>query len=351
MIDQLKEIQQAFTTAAAQAQTAEQIEALRVEFLGRKAGRLNEVLRTVKTLPPEERKTVGAAANAVRLEIEEKLETFLRAAQSSGASDVPAQDLTLPGLPPRMGHVHPLTQVFDELMSIFTSMGFMVYEGPELENDFYNFEALNFPQDHPARDIQDTFFIKTPITRAEKHSFPTDRGWVMRTHTSNMQVRVMEEFQPPLRCIIPGRAFRNEATDASHEFTLYQMEGFIVDTDITIGHLFWTLRELFQQLYKKPVKIRLRPGYFPFTEPSYEVDMSCLFCEQKGCRVCKQTGWLEMGGSGMIHPNVFKAAGYQAGKYTGFAFGMGPMRLAMLKYGIPDIRLFMENDTRFLEQF
>jgi phenylalanyl-tRNA synthetase alpha chain len=241
-----------------------------------------------------------------------------------------------------------------ELVDIFQSMGFMVYEGMEMDNEFYNFEGLNIPATHPARDIQDTFFIKTKMARPETNPQQKDFSksrYVMRTHTSNMQVRVMEQFQPPLRCIIPGRVFRNEATDASHEHTFYQLEGFVVDETVNIGQLVWTLQEIFRQFYKKPVNIRLRPGYFPFTEPSFEPDMSCTFCDQKGCKVCKYTGWVEMGGSGMIHPNVFKAAGYEAGKYTGFAFGMGINRLAMLKYDVDDGRRFMENDLKFLEQF
>lgn len=325
------------------------LEACAAKYLSRKSGQLTLLLKSLGSLPETERKTTGSEANILRQELEQALTKIKSSLTTAGTAS--AIDLTLPGLAPVRGHLHPLTQVMEELIGIFSSMGFMVYEGPELDNEFYNFEGLNIPATHPARDIQDTFFIDTPISRSEPHTFPSDSKWVMRTHTSNMQVRMMERFQPPLRCIIPGRVFRNEATDASHEHTFYQLEGFVVDENISIGQLTWSLREIFRQLYKTDIKIRLRPGYFPFVEPGYEVDMSCIFCQQKGCRVCKHTGWMEMGGSGMIHPNVFKAAGYPAGKYTGFAFGMGVNRLTMLKYGIDDGRRFMENDLKFLEQF
>jgi len=337
-----------FKSDLAHAKTAEQIEAVRVAYIGRKNSHLGDILRSLKDLSNEEKKSIGPLANATRAQIEQQLITAEQ--HLAGSNVAAAADLTLPGIPPHVGHLHPLTNIQQELIDIFSSMGFMIYEGPELENDFYNFEALNFPKSHPARDMQDTFFIKTPITRKEGHAIGGD-NWLMRTHTSNMQVRIMEQFTPPLRCIIPGRVFRNEATDASHEHTFYQLEGIVVDENITIGNLVWFLQEMFRELYKKNVTVRLRPGYFPFTEPGYETDLSCTFCDQKGCRVCKYTGWLEMGGSGMIHPAVLKAAGYPEGRYTGFAFGMGPNRLAMLKYGIPDIRYFMENDVRFLHQF
>jgi phenylalanyl-tRNA synthetase alpha chain len=347
MKQKIEDIRRNFGKDLSSVDSGERIEATRVEYLGRKAGRLNDILRALRDLPEAERKEIGPLANAARREMEAQL-AAKELALGLGSSNI--TDVTLPGIVPQYGHLHPLTQVQQELMDIFISMGFMVYEGPELENDYYNFEALNFPPSHPARDIQDTFFIKTPITRKEKHVMD-QKNWLMRTQTSNMQIRIMEQFDPPLRCIIPGRVFRNEATDASHEHTFYQFEAIVVDKNINVGNLIWFLKELFRKLYKKDVNVRLRPGYFPFTEPSYETDLSCTFCDQKGCRVCKHTGWIEMGGSGMIHPNVLKAAGYPEGKYTGFAWGMGPNRLAMLKYGIPDIRYFMENDVRFLHQF
>lgn len=353
MKEQFVQLQAAFSTESAAAQSLFDVEALERAYLGRKAGKLTELMRQLKTLGPAERKTVGVVANALRTEIETRIQELKKQfAHSADATAAQRTDISLPGITPPNGHLHPITLVMNDLVDVFSRMGFMVFEGPELENDYYNFEALNFPLDHPAREIQDTFFINTPITRPEKHAFDTTRNpWIMRSQTSNMQVRIMEEHTPPIRCVIPGRVFRNEATDASHEHTFYQLEGFVVDTRISIGNLIWSLREIFRTYYEKDVKIRLRPGYFPFVEPGYEVDMSCMFCDQRGCRVCKHTGWVEMGGAGMIHPNVFKAVGYPAGAYTGFAFGMGMMRMCMLKYGIDDIRLFMQNDLRFLEQF
>lgn len=347
MKDLIQTIQEEFDAALANAQTREDVEQLRIDFIGRKSGKLNDVFRGLKDLGPVEKREVGPMANATKKHIEEALTQ----AEKQFAQTASAEDITLPSIPPRTGHPHPLTKMEDELIHIFRTMGFMVQEGVELDHDYYNFESLNFPQGHSARDMHDTFFVKSDVTRKEKHGFKPKSNWLLRTHTSNMQVRVMEEHEPPIRCVIPGRAYRNEATDASHEFVLYQFEGFVVDENITIGHLKWFLKEMFHQLYGAEVDIRLRPGYFPFVEPGYEVDMSCVFCSGSGCKTCKKTGWLEMLGSGMIHPNVLKAAGINPQKYSGFAFGVGTMRLAMMKYGIPDIRMLMESDIRFIEQF
>ncbi|MCW1929987.1 MAG: phenylalanine--tRNA ligase subunit alpha [Candidatus Kerfeldbacteria bacterium] len=345
--ESLAQLQKEIDDALVGARTTEDVDAVRVQYLGRKNGVLTEALKSLKDLGLEEKKVFGPLLNDLKNRIEEQL---TRAEHALDVDQSAARDLTLPGIVPETGHLHPMTLVQHELMDIFRSMGFMIVEGPELDQEFYNFESLNIPKTHPARDIQDTFFIKTPITRKEKRDLPKT-GWVMRTHTSNMQVRIMEEYGAPLRCVVPARVFRNESTDASHEHTFYQFECFVVDEKINIGNLLWTIQEIFRQLYKKDVKVRLRPGYFPFTEPSFEPDMSCVFCDGVGCRVCKYTGWVEMGGSGMIHPNVFKAAGFPEGKYTGFAFGMGMSRLAMLKYGLPDVRLFMDSDLRILKQF
>lgn len=340
MKEQIQQLQQDFNAVIETAQTTEQIEAIRVEFLGRKQGKLKEVMKGLKDLPIEEKKEIGPLANAVRQQMEAAIEAALSAQTESTG---PGVDLTLPGIAPAVGHIHPLTQIRNDLEDLFTSMGFMVFEGPELDNDFYNFEALNIPDSHPARDMQDTFFIESDITRKEPRELP-DNKWVMRTHTSNMQVRIMEQFKPPIRAVILGRVFRNEAIDATHGHTFNQMECIVVDEAINVGNLTWTIREYFRQIIGEDAEIRLRPGFFPFTEPSYEVD-----AYMPGVK--KNTDWIEMGGSGMIHPNVLKAAGYPEGKYTGFAFGMGYDRLAMMKYGITDIRDFTQNDIRFLEQF
>ncbi len=348
MDKQLDQILKSFESAIKGAKTAPQLEELRVEFLGRKSGKLTNILKGLKDLSADEKKTIGKKANEVR----QFIESALSASSSTQSTIIPHTDLSIPGIAPQSGHLHPRTLAINDLVDVFTSMGFMVYEGPELENDYYNFEALNFPESHPARDIQDTFFVKNAVSRKEKRELDSKK-WLLRTQTSPMQVRLMEEFEPPLRAIVPGRTFRNEATDASHEHTFTQLEGLVVDVDISVGQLTWTLKEIFRQFYKQDVEVRLRPGYFPFVEPGYEIDMSCVFCERDGsyCKICKGTTWVEMGGSGMVHQNVFVAAGYERGTYTGFAFGMGPDRLAMLKYGIEDIRLLGENDLRFLEQF
>lgn len=339
---QIETLQQEAAAAIEAAQTMDELDAIRIDFLGRKAGKLNDILRGLKDLSDEEKRVVGPAANVAKQTIEELL-TARERVIGSGAGDTSDFDLSLPGIRPKKGHYHPLTKVRRELLEIFTSMGFRVYEGPELDNDYYNFESLNIPKSHPARDMQDTFFIKTPITRKEKTELD-DSKWVMRTHTSNTQVRIMEQSEGAIRCIVPGRVFRNEATDATHEHTFNQLEGFVVDKDISIGQLTGTLQEIFTQIVGTDTKIRLRPGFFPFTEPSYEVDAYMP-------RVKKGTDWIEMGGSGMIHPNVLRAGGYDPEEYSGFAFGMGWTRIAMLKYGITDIRLLANADIRFLEQF
>lgn len=342
-----------FDDQLANAQTHNDCEILRIEYLGRKNGRVTALLRLLKELSDSEKRVAAPAIQDLRAFVASALEKKTSTVGRATTSSTTPPDLTLPGIMPAQGHRHPISIVRQELVDLFRAMGFMILEGPELEHDFYNFEALNFPLGHPAREMQDTFFVETPIHRKKtdaRHTFDTQK-WLMRTHTSNMQVRIMERNTPPLRAIVAGRCFRNETTDARHEHTFYQLEGFVVDRDVTIRQLSWTLHEIFRQLFGSDATVRLRPGYFPFVEPGYEIDMSCAFCKQKGCSICKQTGWLEMGGAGMIHPNVFRAAGYRKGKYTGFAFGLGFVRIAMLRYNIPDIRMFLESDVRFLEQF
>jgi phenylalanyl-tRNA synthetase alpha chain len=250
-------------------------------------------------------------------------------------------DVTMDAGGRQIGHLHPMTQLIKDLEKLFSSMGFMVLDGPELESDYYNFEALNIPAWHPARDSQDTFYVEGS----------KDEKLLLRTHTSPVQIRAMQKYGAPLRCVVPGRVFRNEATDASHEHTFYQIEGLMVDENISIANLIAVMKEMVKGIYGKELNVRLRPGYFPFVEPGFELDIACSFCNGKGCPVCKHTGWIEMGGSGLVHPKVLAHGGIDPKKYTGFAFGMGITRLLMLKHGIDDIRQIMGGDLRFIKQF
>lgn len=320
------------------ATTLDELEALRVSLLGRK-GEVTLLLRGLKDVPTEQRPAMGAELNRLKLDLTAQLEEMASGlAGSVQASASGRLDLTLPAPPePFLGVVHPLTSVLESICDIFYGMGFSRGEGPEVELDYYNFTALNFPDDHPARDIQDTFYINDQVC--------------LRTQTSPVQVRTMEKQQPPLACIFPGRVYRNENADASHSSEFYQIEGLVVDTDISMADLKSTVDTFVQFFFGANQTTRFRPHFFPFTEPSVEVDMQCVACGGKGCGVCGQTGWLEIMGAGMVHPNVFRAAGYPDDAYTGFAFGMGIDRIAMLKYGIDDIRLLYENDVRFLQQF
>ena len=337
-IKEIKELSSEAEDKIEKAKTLNQIEEIKKEFLGRKDGKVSLVMRGLKDLDPKQKKEIGPIANSIK----KKIESVIKEKESwfvLQGKDVSDFDITLPGTEVRLGHNHPVTIIRHQLESIFTSMGFDIIEGDNLVSDYYNFESLNIPPDHPARDMQDTFFIKD------------HPELVMRTHTSAMQVRIMEERKPPLKVIVPGRCFRNEATDASHEHTFHQMEGFVVGENISIANLIYTQKLLLTEIFNKDVKVRLRPGYFPFVEPGFELDCSCFICGGKGCSVCKKTGWVELIPCGMIHPKVFEYAGYPKGKYTGFAFGLGLTRLAMMKFGIDDIRMFMSGDLRFLNQF
>lgn len=340
----LESIRENFSADSQSISTTQAVEELRTRYLGRKNGALSVLLRHLKDISDSTvQKNIGILANTIKQEIQLALDVAEKALSKTPA-EASEFDPTLPAHLPKRGHMHPLRKVQEELIDIFYSMGFMIMEGNELETEDYCFEYLNIPSTHPARDLQDTFFIKD-------ESRPENNQFVMRTHTSNMQVRMMQKFTPPLRVVVPGRTFRNEATDASHDHTFYQMEGFVVDTHISIANLTYVLKMAMSKILKQTVKIRLRPGYFPYVEPGFEADCSCVHCEGKGCAVCKYTGWIEMLGCGMIHPKVFESAGYPPNKYTGFAFGMGISRLAMMKYGIKDNRLFMAGDLRFNEQF
>jgi phenylalanyl-tRNA synthetase alpha chain len=312
------------------------IQEVRHDFLGRARGRLTALLKGLKDLPPDRRGPAGAAANGLREEIEAALAAAL---EGIGAGPAPAGaiDITLPGVPALVGAIHPLTLVRREIEEIFLSMGYTVEDGPEVETDHYNFTALNIPPDHPARDMQDTLYL--------------EGGGLLRTHTSPVQIRTMLKTRPPLKIICPGRAFRRDAPDATHYPIFHQVEGLAVDEGIGLADLKGTLLLMGRRLFGPRVRVRLMPSYFPFVEPGAQFDVSCFLCDGGGCGTCKRTGWIEMGGAGMVHPAVFEGVGYDSERFTGFAFGMGIDRIAMVKYDIDDIRLLFENDVRFLEQF
>ncbi len=323
-----------------QAENGSDLEDVKYKYLGRQDGELTKVLRNIKSLSVEQKSVVGSLANNIRKEIKEAIKIKQKKLFLINKKEIKSVDLTLPGQKIAYGSLHPLTQACHKVAEIFSSMGFEILDGVELETDYYNFEALNIPAGHPARDMWDTFYVKSE-----------NNDKLLRTHTSAMQVRIMEKREPPLKICVIGRCFRHEATDASHEHTLNQVEGFVVDKNITIANLIYTLKAFLKALFEREVKIRLRPSYFPFTEPSFEVDFSCLNCGGHGCPICKQSGWLEMVGSGMIHPKVLENAGYPKGVYSGFAFGAGLDRLVIMKHKIDDIRWFHSGDLRFVRQF
>lgn len=343
MKDQLEKLQKEFTKALRDVSDSLQLDELEQKFFSRKSGHMTELMKRLRDLSDDVKKGAGQMVNEVKRQMEELLEqkrTELQKATMGKIADTEKIDVTQPKLPesPR-GHLHPNTIVQKQLEDLFTSMGFMVLDGPELESEYYNFTAVNIPPDHPARDMQDTFYIKG-------HA-----NWVMRTHTSTMQVRAMQKFGAPLRAIIVGRCFRNEATDARHEHTFYQLEGFIVAKDVTFAHMKGVLETVVKQLYGADTQIRMHPKFYPFVEPGVSGDVTCFLCKGAGCRVCKNTGWLEIFGAGMIHPNVLKEGNLDSNEYQGFAFGLGLTRLVMQKYGIEDVRRLQSGDLRFLEQF
>ena len=315
-----------------------ELEELRIKYLGRK-GILAQLTGSIPALPSEQRGAFGQQVNGLKNKIvsgfEEKQIALSSQPQESTAARV---DISMPGITQAIGRKHPITQVIDEVSAIFTQMGFSVVEGPEVETEYNNFTGLNIPLEHPSRDVFDTFYLK-------------NHKLLLRSHTSPVQIRTMKSRKPPLAIIVPGRVYRPDAVDASHSFMFHQIEGFLVDRDIKFSDLKGVLETFAKAVFGKEIKMRFRPHFFPFTEPSAEVDISCIICKGKGCSVCGRKGWLEILGSGMIHPNVFQNVGYDPKQYTGFAFGMGVERIAMLKCGINDIRLFFENDLRFLRQF
>ncbi len=324
----------------ARIETTDALDDWRTRYLGRERGELTAVLKGLGKLPDQQRKAIGQAANRVKAELDAQLEARaqeLRARERAEALERERLDVTLPGRPIPRGHVHPLSLTMRDIATTMTRMGFQQYEGPEIETDYYNFQALNLPVDHPARDMQDTFWIAPGQI-------------LLRTQTSPNQIRIMEAMRPPVRAFVMGKVYRNEAIDASHEAVFHQVEGLMVDESTTMADLRGVLERFAREMFGGERKIRFRPSYFPFTEPSAEFDVDCMTCKGTGCRVCKYSGWLEMGGSGMVDPRVLREVGYDPSVYRGFAFGLGIERIAMLRYDIDDIRMFMSNDLRFLRQ-
>ena len=336
MIDKIKQYQKEFEDRIAAIGLGDELRQLRTDFLGKK-GRVTQVMKDMRELSSEQKREVGRHINELKNWIENQIrEKTENLAGSSTQGTESVFDPTLPGRTEARGSLHPITQVMEELITIFISLGFEVAEGPEVESDYYNFEALNIPKDHPARDMQDTFYI--------------GGAKVLRTHTSPVQIHVMEKQPPPLRIIAPGKVYRCDS-DVSHTPMFHQIEGLMVDEKVTFSDLKGVMNIFVHQIFGEKTQVRFRPSFFPFTSPSAEVDIQCVMCSGKGCRVCSQTGWLEILGAGMVDPAVFGSVNYDPEKWTGFAFGMGIERIAMLKYGINDIRLFFENDLRFLSQF
>lgn len=335
MEEELKKLKAKVVKDIADVKDSKFLADLKTKYLGRK-GELTGLLKNVKDLADEEKPKVGKLANEMK---EELLEVFSKAEELIGGkkNNVLDFDGTLPGKKEELGHMHPSTIVQYEVEEAFKQMGFNVYDGPQVESDYYNFTALNTPADHPARDSQDTFWL--------------EGGLLLRSQTSNLQVRMLEKYGAPFRGIFPGRVFRNEATDASHDHTFYQLEGLMVDKDINIGNVIATMRAFLSAVFNREVEVRLRPGFFPFVEPGFEMDIKCLICDGPGCSVCKQSGWVELMPCGMVHPRVIEAGGLDSKEYSGFAFGLGLTRLVMMKYKIDDIRLLQSGDLRFLKQF
>jgi phenylalanyl-tRNA synthetase alpha chain len=333
---EIERVKSEFNREIERASTAGELEQVRIKYLSRN-GIITRLFDELKLVSVEDKHIFGKLLNSLRSETTETFKNKKTILESRKAPDSYSIDLTLPGKTVKTGSRHILTQTLFEIKSIFKGLGFSVYDGPELESDYYNFEALNFPPDHPARDMQDTFFVSDKF--------------LLRTHTTPVQIRIMEKEQPPIRAIIPGRVYRNEAISSRSYCMFHQVDGIYVDTDVSFAELKGTLVSFAEQFYGEGLRYRFRPSFFPFTEPSAEMDITCYICKGTGCKVCKQTGWLEILGCGMVDPNVFKYVNYDSEKFTGYAFGMGIERIAMLKYGIDDIRIFFENDVRFLKQF
>jgi phenylalanyl-tRNA synthetase alpha chain len=346
------QIRQAFRAALDAARTATDLKAVRDEFLSRKHGRVTGLVKSVASAPPEARRALGSQANALKQDIEAELGAK-EAVVLAAAPAAEAVDVTLPGRMPLVGRRHPLTAIREQVEQIFVTMGYELIDGPELEDDWHNFEALNMPPEHPARDMQDTLYLASPVPAVDGQRPAT----LLRTHTSGMQIRHMEAYRPPVRVIAPGRVYRRDNFDATHTPMFTQVEGLVVGEGITLGDLKGTLHAFAERLFDADVRTRFRPSFFPYTEPSAELDVACRTCQGAGCALCKQSGWLEVLGCGMVHPAVFEAVNravgetrYDPARHTGFAFGIGIERLALRFYGVDDIRLFYENDLHFLGQ-
>jgi phenylalanyl-tRNA synthetase alpha chain len=337
VVSRVAEVRRQFDRDLAAARDAAAVAEVRLRYLGRKAGLLTALLRDLRDLGPAERARAGQAVNDLKTHVEAALEAAAAAKPARAGCQAAFLDLTLPGRVQRAGCPHPIAQIRELIESIFLEMGYVLESGPEVEDDHYNFEALNIPPHHPARDAQDTFYVRG--------------GLLLRTHTSPVQIRTMEKRRPPIKMVALGRVFRRDAPDLTHSPVFHQVEGLVVDEGISFAHLKGTLERFCSKVFERELRVRLRPSYFPFVEPGAEYDISCIFCDGAGCRACKGTGFIEMGGAGMVHPAVFEKVGYDPERYTGFAFGLGIERIAMLKHGIDDIRLFYENDLRFLTQF
>ncbi|HEV8638967.1 MAG TPA: phenylalanine--tRNA ligase subunit alpha [Chloroflexota bacterium] len=350
MIDQLENLRQRALAELAAARERDALEEWRVRYLGDRRGELTRLLRGLSSVPPAARPAVGKAANELKDALESAFRERKSAFEEQAAAAVGGIDVTLPGRRVPLGQIHPTTRAVREIVALFDALGFRVVEGPEVEWDRYNFELLNIPADHPARDMHDTYWIERPCAPAPAGAHGPG-SVLLRTHTSPNQVRVMEQSEPPVRVVVPGKVYRYEAIDATHETMFYQIEGLAVDRGITMADLKGTLTDFAQALFGGERRVMFYCSYFPFVEPGVEVAIDCFQCQGAGCRLCKNSGWIEIMGAGMVHPNVLRAVGYDPDVYTGFAFGMGPERVAILKYGIPDIRLFYGNDLRFLRQF
>ena len=338
MLDKIEKVKRDLEDETKTINTSKGAEQLKIKYLGRK-GILNDLMKLIPALPIEKRAEFGQRVNSLKVEITDTIEAFIKKLSSEAIPKVEKEifDVTLPGKRPFIGKKHPLTQTIDDIKEVFARLGFDVAYGPEVELEYYNFEALNIPPDHPSRTDFDTFYIKDDV--------------LLRSQTSTVQIRIMEKQKPPIRIIAPGRVYRPDTVDARHSFMFHQVEGLLVDEGVSFADLKGVLNQFIKTYFGQDIQMRLRPSFFPFTEPSAEVDISCSICGGKGCSVCSYSGWVEILGAGMVDPNVFESVHYDAEKYTGFAFGMGVERITMLKYGICDIRLFYENDIRFLSQF